>query len=138
MAAPRGQVIVRFPIAEVEEASKRALSRAAKEVAAEIEAYAIAKSSRPCDGRPGSHSKPGQYPKMETGEFVSGLRVTGSNTGITFYSQAPHGRYLEEGTINMDPRPWATKAANARNWMAKIAKLARQYTGGSRKPTRRR
>lgn len=128
-----GQVIVKYDLRAVEEASGRAFDRAAAQVAKEIEAYIQTKSSRPYPPA----SKPGQYPRVRTGEFVGTVNVTGSRRGIFVRSPVPHGRFLEEGTVNMDPRPWATKALNARDWMSRIAKLARQYTGGSRKPSGR-
>lgn len=130
MARPRGQVIVKFNVDEVREASGRAFDRAAKQVAGEIEAYMQQKCSRLYP----PESKPGQYPKMRTGQHVGGIHVTGSRNGFTVYAEAPHSVFLEEGTVNMAPRPWATRAMMARDWMSRIARLARQYTGGSKKP----
>lgn len=133
MARPRGQVIVHYDVAEVAEASGRAFDKAARQVAGEIEAYMQAKCSRPYPPA----SKPGQYPKIRSGEHVSGIHVTGTRNGVTVYAEALHSLFLEHGTVNMEPRPWADRALNARDWMARIAKLARQFTGGSSKPKTR-
>ena len=133
MARPSGEELIRLPVAEIVETSGRAFDKAAKQVAAEIEAYMISKMSRPCDRSKGGHSRPGQYPKMEKGWLVEGIRVTGSRNGIGVYCREPYGRYLDEGTENMQPRPWAMRALEARDWMERIANLAREYTGGSRR-----
>jgi hypothetical protein len=132
MARPAGEVIVHFDVDAVAEASGRAFDRAARQVATEIEAYMIGKMSRP-NPTGKNPSAPGQYPKMVSAALIEGVRVTGTRNGVTVYSRQPYGRYLDEGTDKMAPRPWATRALFARDWMARIARLAREFTGGSRR-----
>lgn len=133
MARPAGQVIVRMDPGEIANVSGRAMGRAMNQVAEEIELY-IQEHSSTLYPPP---SKPGQYPHERSGDFKSGVHVTGTQRGFTVYSRAPYGIYLEEGnTRGMAPRPWAYRALVARDWLAKVAKLAREFTGGSRRRSR--
>ena len=134
MARPAGQVVVRMDVGQIEEASGRAMDKAAKQVAEELSAYIqtqiTKKQSLPA-------SKPGQYPhvgeKYDHRKLYEGYTVTGTRHGLKVYSQVPHGRYLEEKSPSDGGRPWATRAMESRDWMARIAKLAWEYTGGSRR-----
>jgi hypothetical protein len=137
MAAPKGQIIVRMNIDAIEDASRRATSRAAKVVAAELEGYIerqITKKQSP------PASKPGQYPHIgpsfEKPKLYANFRVTGTDTGLTVYCSVPHGKILEDKVLltgTPGGRLWATRAMAARNWMAKVQKLARELTGGDRR-----
>lgn len=134
MARPAGQVIVRIDVDEIVEASGRAWDKAAKQVASEIDEHIYRNLSK---RQSPPTSRPGQYPHVGQERGNPHLRdeytVTGTRQGFKVYARVPHGLYLNEGTPNMAPRPWATKAMNARDWIAKTAKLAREFTGGSRR-----
>ncbi len=134
MARPAGQVIVRMDVEAIVEASGRAFDKAAKQVAGELDEYIQAQITKAQSPPP---SRPGQYPhvgaKYDHPKLYESYSVTGTRQGLKVYCRVPHGLYLNEGTDKMAPRPWATRAINARDWMARIAKLARQYTGGGRR-----
>ena len=136
MARPRGQVVVHYDIDAVADASGRAFDKAAKQVATEIEAYMKAKTARPYP----PVSRPEQYPRARTYELNSGIHVTGTRNGITVFNEAVHGVILQRKYDDGTPggRDWADRALRARDWMGRIAKLAREFTGGNSKPPARR
>lgn len=126
---PPGSKAAELDIAGAQGIPRRLWERSAKIVAEELEAYIKTKSLRPNpSGR--NPSKPGEYPKAVTTEFVEGVNVryNRENNSFRIYSEAPHGRYLQEGTKNMLPRPWATKALNAKDWVRRIAIIAREHS----------
>lgn len=74
------------------------------------------RSGRTYTRRSVSHqaSSVGEYPKTDTGQLVR--NIFSDRIGNYTYqigskgSGAPHGRYLEFGTLNMRPRPWLSRA----------------------------
>jgi HK97 gp10 family phage protein len=60
-------------------------------------------------------SAPGEYPKTDTGKLARSIFT--ERRGLLHYvvgsrgSGAPHGRWLEFGTIHMRARPWLSRAA---------------------------
>jgi hypothetical protein len=119
----RGVIVKRIPIPDVKGVSNYAKRNAAKEVAAELEGWIQGHCSRPAPPA----SKPGQYPRARSYEFVTGVNVTGTEKYLTVASQAMHGVYMEDpdGTRPNGRRRWATKAVKAKDWVAKIKRLAR-------------
>jgi len=60
-------------------------------------------------------SASGEYPKTDTGALVRNI-FTERQSAYNYIvgskgAGAPHGRYLEFGTLNMRPRPWLSRAA---------------------------
>lgn len=151
--------------------SQRAIGRAFRQVAGELESYIRGEWVSTPFPPP---SEPYTPPHLRTGSFRAGVRVSGSEKGLTISSTEPYGAYLEHGVKRaarqvgakrakririrmgktgtsgmgesmrkvahalmkgpwyMKPRPWA-RAALTRNRQtieARIAKLAREYTGG--------
>ena len=135
--AIRGTVIVKFQRRRALRRTKAAMGRAYKEVAKEIEREIKQKVSRSFPPA----SAPFQYPRRRTGRFRSGIAVTGTVNGITVSSVMPYGKFLEEGTSRMLPRTWARRVllfgANRKKWEARIAALAKKFTGGSKLRGRR-
>ena len=131
--AIRGVIVVQLEMPDVAGTSQRARTRAAAEVASEVEAYIKAKCSRPYP----PESAPGTYPKRRTigeGGFAHGVNVTGTANFFTIASAEMHGVYLEDpaGTRPNGARPWAMRALQARKWKQKFRTLSKEYTGGSR------
>lgn len=62
-------------------------------------------------------SAPGEYPKTDTGKLVR--NIFSDKVGLLHYivgsrgSGAPHGRWLQFGTLHMRPRPWLDRAAKS-------------------------
>ena len=140
-----GTIITKFKTQQTIRASKNALGKAYKEVAAAIEAEVKtkcrAKQSPPS-------SRPGQYPSEDTGNFATGINVTGTANGITIASNHLYGAYLEHGVgphatkkggihPGMAARPWASKILKLKKWEGQIAKLAMEYTGGKAKTSKK-
>lgn len=129
--AIRGDVIVKFKRRRSLRRTDAALGRAYKQVAKEMEREMKQKVSRLFPPA----SAPFRYPRRRTGRFRSGIAVTGTVKGITVSSVQPYGKWLEEGTANMRPRTWARRVlifgANRKKWEARIAALAKKFSGGS-------
>lgn len=59
-------------------------------------------------------SAPGEYPKTDTGKLVR--NIFSMKVGSFHYiigsrgNGAPHGKWLEFGTMKMRPRPWLSRA----------------------------
>src|SRR6185436_10705844 len=123
MARPVGTEVVSFDVRRAIKATQAAMAQGFREVAADMAVYLDRQVSRPYPPA----SKPGQYPHIRSGEFAEGVTITGTVNGIRVYSAAPHGIMLQTGTVNMDPRPWATKLLNARDWEALVKKKARAH-----------
>lgn len=128
MGRPKGSRAGEIDVEKAEKYPAVLWERAARAVAGEIEDWIKLKSSRP-NPTGANPSKPGEYPKTVTGEFVDGVNVVYSrtNNSLRVYSVAPHGKYLNSGTRNMEPRPWATKALASRDWLKRIAQVARAF-----------
>jgi hypothetical protein len=57
-------------------------------------------------------SAPGAMPAIDTGELIGGLQTEmDSPTSGEFRSTAPHGIYVNYGTVNMAARPFMDPAA---------------------------
>lgn len=127
----RGTIIMKFKIHRRLRGSKRAFDRAHKEVAEEMEFEIKRKVARAYPPA----SKHGQFPRLRSGKFRTGIKVTGTAFGITVSSVQKYGKYLEDGTVNMRPRTWAKRVLvwgdNRAKWEKKIGALARIYTGRS-------
>ena len=134
MARPAGQVIVRMDVERIMETSGRAWDRAAARVAMELDEKIQREITKRQSPPP---SKTGQYPhigaRFDHPKLFESYTVTGTRQGLKVYCTVPHGLYLNEGTSRMAKRPWATRAITYRDWAARIAQLARQETGGSRR-----
>ena len=126
----RGTIIMKFRRRRGILASQRALGRAYSEVAEEVERVIKRKVAR--EHPPAS--KHGQFPRLRSGKFRTGIKVTGTAKGITVSSVEAYGKYLEDGTVNMLPRTWAKRVLvwgdNRAKWEKKIGVLARKYTPG--------
>jgi hypothetical protein len=83
----------------------------------------------------GKHSSPLNYPYEESGEFRGNLYTTvtdsGSGVSLRLYSQTKrnHGKFLNEGTSKMKPRPYGELILVKKNWVARIAQVARALNG---------
>jgi hypothetical protein len=83
----------------------------------------------------GKHSSPFNYPFEESGEFRGNLYTTvtdsGSGVSLRLYSRTKdnHGKYLNEGTSKMQPRPYGELILVKKNWVARIAQVARALNG---------
>lgn len=131
MAAIKGRIVATFHTREVADASMRAVRRAMREIAGEIEA--VIKNSISTPGPP--RSLPGNPPHMDSGRLHATLRVTAGMNGLNVWA-APYAGFLEGGTINMDPRPFVGPVMAGRSagrlrksWDEEIARRARKYTG---------
>ena len=132
--AVSGTIITKFKTKGRIKSSQRALGRAYKEVAAMMEIEMKVKS-RAKQYPPAS--RPGQYPAERTGNFATGINVTGTANGITVASGMPYGKLLESGTSRMSPRPWANRVMRQKKWGKKIAALALKYTGGKARTSKK-
>ena len=129
-----GTIITKFKTKARIRSSQRALGRAYREVAQDIENEMKTKS-RAKQYPPAS--RPGQFPAERTGNFAHGINVTGTAKGITVASTMGYGKLLESGTSKMSPRPWAHRVLRQKKWETKIAKLAMKYTGGKAKTSKK-
>ena len=130
MARPAGIVVRDLGLEKPEGVSGRVWDRAARSVAAELEERTKVLCSRLNPGG-GNPSKPGQYPKLVTGQFVDGVRIVYSKAGGSFraYSGTMHGVYLEDParTRPNGRREWATKAFDARDWQKRVETVAKAF-----------
>lgn len=126
MGRPGGSRAGELDVEKAELYPRRLWERAARAVAGELEDWIKIKSSRP-NPTGGNPSRPGEYPKAVSGNFVDGVRVVYSreNNALRVYSAQPYGKFLNSGTGNMEPRPWATKALASRDWMKRIVQMAK-------------
>ncbi len=107
----------------------------------EFKEVVVDMSSQQCDFV--HHSKPGNYPFRETGDFINGLSTgelaSGSTAGglassakaFALSCKVIWGRWLQEGRGRMKPRPWFTLALAAEDWFGRLAELARSRFGRS-------
>lgn len=123
MARPVGTEIVKWDVRRMIQTTQAALNFAMKDTAAKMQNYVQNQLSKPYPPA----SSPGNYPHIRTGQLKAGVYVSGTTNGIRVYSQAQHGVYLQWGTENMEPRPWATKMLRAQDWSAEVKKAARAY-----------
>lgn len=128
MARPAGINVLELDVEKAQGFGVKLWERAARSVAGEMEEWAQRHSSRP-NPTGKNPSKPGQYPKLVSGEFVDGIRFVYSREAkaIRAYTRAKHGVFLQEGTPNMEKRDWATKTMEAKNWLARVATVARAF-----------
>ena|SRR3990172_5664840 len=139
----RGTMQATFRTREVANTSKRAVLRAMREVAGEIEAQI--RTAISIQGPP--RSLPGEPPHKDTGRLHANFRVTAGSEGLNVWAM-PYAWFLEGGTVNMDPRPFVGPIMRGRHgtgllrksWDEEIARRARRYTGnpGASKPKRMR
>jgi hypothetical protein len=103
---------------------------AVEQVRGELEEYVKNACSKPYP----PPSKAGNYPHLRTGEFVDGLSVVYSEEASAFrmYSKTHdnHGRFLAEGLRDGTTRPYGPLAGQARDWSARVTKVARKMNGG--------
>jgi hypothetical protein len=80
-------------------------------------------------------SKPNRLPHKRSGTFRSSISVTGGKA-LTIKSGVIYGGFLETGTVNMDPRPWAARqlqGALGDKWAKRmIQKMKRRMRGKRR------
>jgi hypothetical protein len=91
--------------------------------------------STPCPNYPKNkrlpHSPPYGYPYEESGEFRGNLYTTvierGPSVVLQLWSKTRrnHGKFLNEGTVKMKPRPYGELILVKKNWIARIAEVAR-------------
>jgi hypothetical protein len=102
---------------------------AVEQVRGELEEYVKNACSKPYP----PSSKPGNYPNLRTGEFVDGLSVVYSEEAAAFrlYSKTHdnHGRFLAEGLRDGTTRPYGALAAQAKDWSARVTRVARKMNG---------
>ena len=130
---PKGTKIDSLDIERAQEYPKKLWDKSARIVAAELENHIRNNSIRP-NPTGKNPSKGGEYPKAVTTKFVGGVRVIYAPSANSFrvYSLMPYGKYLQDGTTNpdgstrMEARPWATKALEARDWIQRVAIIARE------------
>jgi hypothetical protein len=88
----------------------------------------------------GKHSPPFAYPYEESGEFRGNLYTTvtdsGSGVSLRLYSKTKnnHGKYLNEGWTarngtKVAARPYGELILVKKNWVARIAEVARALNG---------
>jgi len=80
------------------------VNRAMAEIAPVIQADIQRRISKPYP----PESKPGQAPHLRTGALHDSITVT-SSRGSLKVRAAEHGVFLENGTVNMAPRPFVTR-----------------------------
>mgnify|MGYP001575279963 FL=1 len=130
MARPAGIVVRDLYLEKPDDISGRTWDRAARSVAGELEDRTKRLCSRlnPTKTNP---SKPGEYPKLVTGQFVDGVQVVYSKQGggLRAYSGTMHGVYLEDParTRPNGRREWATKAFEAKDWQKRVEQVARVF-----------
>lgn len=129
MARPAGERLDELDAERAAEIPRRIWRQAVEQVRGELEDYVKAACSTP-NPPPFTHSsKDGEYPRARTFEFVDGLRVVYSEeeNALRLYSKTHdhHGVFLQNGLRDGTTRPFGTKALLARDWVARIAKVAR-------------
>ena len=74
-------------------------------------------------------SKPGEYPRKDTGQFRNGVRVKAFGDHADIVTKKTYGVYLDEGTPKMAARPWAARTINDRAgfWNDKVRAWMRQF-----------
>ena len=80
-------------------------------------------------------SAPGEAPATNTGNLVRNIVVdvtAGSQTEVYVLSKAPYSEFLEEGTLNMDPRPFFQPAIDLNKKKFRES-LARAINSATRK-----
>jgi len=128
MARPKGTVAGELDIERAQNIPRMVWERAARSVAGELEDLAKRNCSRlNLSGK--NPSKPGEYPKLVSGQLVYGIRVVYSRDAneLRIYSQAIYGKFLNSGTRKMESRPWALKVLASRDWIKRIAAVARAF-----------
>lgn len=129
MARPKGSRAGELDVEKAQSYPAVIWERAARAVAGELEDYIKYRCSRPNPGGK-NPSKKGEYPKQVLGNFVDGVNVVYSrdNKALRVYSVQPYGKYLNDGTPNMEPRPWVEKALASRDWLKRIAETAKAFS----------
>jgi len=63
----------------------------------------------------GSHqaSAPGEMPAIDTGALAASIQTDVQKTKGTVYTNMEYSEFLEYGTVNMEPRPYFTPAAES-------------------------
>lgn len=102
MAAPIGRL--ELDGRRIRNVAMNAVNRAMAEFAPIIQADIQRRISKPYPPA----SKPGQAPHLRTGELHDSIAVT-SSRGSLKVRGAEHAVYLENGTINMAPRPFVAR-----------------------------
>jgi hypothetical protein len=125
MGRPGGQKFNEVDIDKAQDVPRRIWRMAVEQVRGELEAYVKAACSKPYPPA----STAGNYPHLRTGELVEGIRVVYSepDNALRMYSKTHdhHGVFLQEGLRDGTTRPFGTKALLARDWVARIAKVAK-------------
>lgn len=132
------RIVTKFTTRKAKKVSNNAYNKALKEVAIEMEKAMKAQMKKQFPPA----SKPGQIPRVRTGQLKESIRVTASRGSIKVRS-VDHGLFLETGTSRMSPRPWALRvlgiktrrgpSGRTNKWAKKIAKRALELTGGKKK-----
>lgn len=110
---------------------KAAMEAVGVEMLAELKASVSTQCPNWPVNRKVAHSPAFGYPWKESGEFMEGLYTTVTESGpilsLKLYSQTRrnHGKFLNEGTTRMRPRPWGELIAVKKDWIARIAQAAR-------------
>lgn len=120
--AVRGTIIRRIATPKPRGTSTADRKQAARDFAEQLQKHIERHSSRPYPPA----SRPGQYPRVRSGQHLNGVNVTGTEKYITVASTAPHSLYLNEGTRNMSSRPFADKAIEALDAKENIRKKAKK------------
>jgi hypothetical protein len=124
MARPAGQKFNEVDIDKAQDVPRRIWRLAVEQVRGELEDYVKAACSKPYPPA----STAGNYPHLRTGNLVDGLKVVYSepDNALKMYSREPYGKWLQNGQLRDNTaRPFGTKALLARDWVARIAKVAR-------------
>lgn len=131
-----GRIVTKFQVKKAKKVTNNAFNKALKEVAAEMEKAMKSQMKK----RYPPHSRPGGIPHVgPNANLRNSIRVTASRGSIKVRS-VNYGVFLETGTSNMRPRPWARRIlftpTRQKKWANKIAKRSLQLTGGRAKRSR--
>lgn len=129
MARPAGQMLEAIDAERGTKIPRSVWRTAVEQVRGELEEYVKNACSKPYP--PASTN--GNYPNLRTGEFVDGLSVVYSEEAAAFrlYSKTHdnHGRFLAEGLRDGTTRPYGPLAAQAKDWSARVTRVARKMNG---------
>ena len=122
-------VVARFePTSKVLDVANRSLEQAMRKIAPEIQA-AIRKQLGKKVYPPAS--RPFTVPAKRTGNLRDSATIQVSKTGNRPALQLRtihYGKYLQDGTPNMEPRPFGTNILYQKKWLTKLGRLAGQLT----------
>jgi hypothetical protein len=127
-------VVARFePTNKVLDVANRSLEDAMRQIAPEIQS-AIKKQLTRKKYPPAS--KPFTHPAKRTGNLANSVQIQVSRKGRRPALQLKtiyYGEYLQNGTPNMEPRPFGADILFQKKWIKRLGQIAAQATRARRR-----